>query len=254
MANICEIDSNGRTVNRVAASWSGAMTLGVGWAWLDARIGDNRPHRHIAHQISVAIDDEMEIQGSMVSHLACGEAMLIPASMWHSIGPVGAAVRTIYFDPLLEGIFDLDAGREFRRLLNDESRELVAIKNSEEAKLWAMKYSRRNEAGPIDGRLANALLGNEAITSPRMLAKALGLSASRLREIVVHDFGVPPTKLVQWLQLQRAIDALSTSYNLADAAAAGNFADQAHFTRRLVEWFGVTPSAGLSSLDITIVR
>jgi AraC-like DNA-binding protein len=70
----------------------------------------------------------------------------------------------------------------------------------------------------------------------------------------VRDFGVPTAKLLQWLQLQQAIEALQQSQNLADAAAAGGFSDQAHFTRRLVEWFGVTPAQGLARLEISVIR
>lgn len=55
-------------------------------------------------------------------------------------------------------------------------------------------------------------------------------------------------------QIQRAIEGLDQSHSLAAAAAAGEFSDQAHFTRRLVEWFGVTPSLGLAKIEIIIVR
>jgi len=82
----------------------------------------------------------------------------------------------------------------------------------------------------------------------------MGLSPARLREIAIRDFGVPTAKLLQWLQLQHAIDALRHTASLAEAAAAGGFADQAHFTRRLVQWFGVTPSLGLAQLEISVVR
>jgi AraC-like DNA-binding protein len=68
----------------------------------------------------------------------------------------------------------------------------------------------------------------------------------------MSDFGVPPSKLLQWLQLLGAAKALEASASLADAAAAGGFSDQAHFTRRLRQWFGVTPKVGLSGLEVSI--
>ena len=84
------------------------------------------------------------------------------------------------------------------------------------------------------------------------LARELTLSPTRLREIVKADFGVPPSKLLQWLQLLGAAKAMEASSSLADAAAAGGFADQAHFTRRLQQWFGVTPKIGLSGLEVSV--
>ena len=49
-----------------------------------------------------------------------------------------------------------------------------------------------------------------------------------------------------------AAKAMEASSSLADAAAAGGFADQAHFTRRLQQWFGVTPKIGLSGLGVSV--
>lgn len=114
-------------------------------------------------------------------------------------------------------------------------------------------YANRSSAIPIDGRLHSALSAIVPGTSPAALAQSIGLSTTRLREIAIHDFGVPTAKLLQWLQLQSAIEAFRQTHNLADAAAAGGFSDQAHFTRRLVEWFGVTPSLGLAQLEISVI-
>ncbi len=140
------------------------------------------------------------------------------------------------------------------RLTSKDAVALGAVSSSEDARRWVGTYLRKSSASPIDHRLAAALGTLEPGSSPTALAQAVGLSTTRLREIAVHDFGVPTTKLLQWLQLQRAIDALGQFRNLADAAAAGGFSDQAHFTRRLVEWFGVTPSLGLAQLEISVIR
>jgi AraC-like DNA-binding protein len=41
---------------------------------------------------------------------------------------------------------------------------------------------------------------------------------------------------------------------LAEAAAAAGYADQAHFTRQLRRWFGVSPARGLASFRIRAAR
>ena len=39
-----------------AAPWSGALAIGVGWAALDARLGKNTAHAHLAHQVILGLD------------------------------------------------------------------------------------------------------------------------------------------------------------------------------------------------------
>ncbi len=68
----------------------------------------------------------------------------------------------------------------------------------------------------------------------------------------MRDYGVPPSKLTQWLQIQQAAKALTETTNLAEIAAQAGFSDQAHFTRRMVEWFGVTPSLGLAGIEVSV--
>jgi AraC-like DNA-binding protein len=230
------------------------MTLGLGWALLDARAGDNKMHSHVAHQVSLALDAECEIGGACPLRLARGEAALIPAGTKHCLAPSGALVRTIYVDPLFRGMRGLVRKSQPVHLSKTEATALAAVSCGEDAQHWISALLNKSASSPIDTRLRTALAEIEPGTTPAALAHAIGLSTSRLREVAVHDFGVPTVKLLQWLQLQQAIDALRQSRNLADAAAAGGFSDQAHFTRRLVEWFGVTPSLGLAQLEITVIR
>lgn len=232
------------------------MTLGLGWALLDAHTGDNRLHRHVAHQVSLALEVDCEIGGPQPLRLARGEAAIIPAGTRHCLTPAGAPVRTIYVDPFFSGMRDLIQDPAPKRLSLKEAAALEAIHNGEAAKQWIGIFVNRSSSSSsaIDGRLQAALSEIVPGTNPAGLAQAIGLSTTRLREIAFHDFGVPTAKLLQWLQLQHAIDALQQSHNLADAAAAGGFSDQAHFTRRLVEWFGVTPSLGLAQLEISVIR
>jgi len=70
-----------------------------------------------------------------------------------------------------------------------------------QARHWARMFAGRLPGSAIDARLQTAFENADALTSPAALARALSLSPSRLRDIVVSDFGVPPSKLLQWLQL-----------------------------------------------------
>jgi AraC-like DNA-binding protein len=235
-----------------APAWAGTLFLGTGWAMLDARIGASRPHAHLAHQLSLAVDRTLHISGEPDLMVPRGRAALVPARLVHRLGPVGARVRSLYVDPLLRG----QAPRAWPDgpILLDKAvtTGLAAIAGAAAARDFALSFVERSAAPPPDPRLRRALAHPEPAGSPRLLAQRAGLSPSRLREIVLRDTGVPPAKLIQWHQLLRAIAALRETGSLAEAAIAGGFADQSHFTRRCVQWFGVTPSAGLASFSIEI--
>lgn len=241
-------------MTKLNGSWAGSMTLGVGWALLDVRIGENRPHSHIAHQISVALDGAFSVDCPQRVHFGAGDAALIPAGIVHNIGPAGARLRSLYVDSMFAGLRELEGGMEFGLIPKPQARSLAAIRSSVDVEQWVHDFLGRRNLRKIDPRLRSAVQRIEAGSSPAQLAHEARVSTTRLREIVVRDFGVPTTKLLQWLQIQHAIEAFQLSRNLAQAAAAGGFSDQAHFTRRLVEWFGVTPSSGLAQLHITVVR
>ncbi len=230
------------------------MHLGVGWAMLDAQAGDNRPHRHLAHQISLALEGECQIITSDRLRLTRGEAALIPAGLTHRLEPSGAALRTIYIDPMFRGTRGLVGDQAITRLAEREAIALSAVRCGAGARRWIKAYTSALPSRAIDHRLQIKLASIEPGMRPAALARNMGLSSARLRELAIRDFGVPTSKLLQWRQLQHAILALCQSHSLAHAAAAGAFSDQAHFTRRLVEWFGVTPSVGLTGFEISVVR
>ena len=80
------------------------MMLGFGWALLDAQTGENRPHSHLAHQISLSLVDSCSINADRDLRLSPGEAVLIPATTVHRLTPSGAILRNLYVDPFFMGI------------------------------------------------------------------------------------------------------------------------------------------------------
>lgn len=235
------------------SSWSGTIMLGTGWALIDARIGNSRPHSHLAHQISLAVERDLDIGGDEPMTLPVGQAVAIASHVHHRLGPKGALVRSFYLDPLFRADARLAARSAPVLLAPAAAAGLGEIANAVDAKRWASDYLDQSPTNPLDPRLSAALAIPDDLSTARALADVACLSPSRLREIVGRDFGVPPAKLLQWLQLQRAMRALAAGGGLADAAAAGGFADQSHFTRRCGQWLGVTPSAGLGAFAFEII-
>src|SRR3546814_11511356 len=70
-------------------SWSGSLMLGTGWALIDARIGSSRPHGHLAHQISLAVDRDLELSGDACMTIPVGPAVASPPRGRHRLGPQG---------------------------------------------------------------------------------------------------------------------------------------------------------------------
>lgn len=75
----------------------------------------------------------------------------------------------------------------------------------------------------------------------RGVARGVGLSPARLRALAQAELGAPLAHWRAWLQLERAIGALRTGEPLAAAAAIGGFSDQAHLSRTMRRFFGITP-------------
>lgn len=216
---------------------------------VDARVGDSRPHSHLAHQACLAVESEVEIVGDSSLLVPRNHAALIPAGVVHRLGPAGAQTRSFFIDAALSG-----PKRDWRTLSLllpvASARALGAIADFEAANEFASKMAGRALSPSIDARIAKALLLATPGSSATELARRAGISPSRLREIAIRDYGVPPSKLLQWRQLMHAVAAVGEGCGLADAAAAGGFADQSHFTRRCVQWLGVTPRSGLGSLFV----
>ncbi|MGY0060947.1 helix-turn-helix domain-containing protein [Streptomyces sp. LZ34] len=80
------------------------------------------------------------------------------------------------------------------------------------------------------------------------LAAGVGLSPQRLRALARDQLGLPLVRWRLWLHLRRAAEGLHEGRSPADAAVAGGFADQAHFTRQMRELIGLTPAAVLPVL------
>lgn len=74
------------------------------------------------------------------------------------------------------------------------------------------------------------------------LAKAIGMSASRLTHVFSTEVGVPLRSYAKWLRLVRATERLSDGASITEAAHEAGFADAAHLSRSFKAMFGLAPS------------
>jgi AraC-like DNA-binding protein len=88
-------------------------------------------------------------------------------------------------------------------------------------------------------------------------ARSLGVSERTLHRNVLSTTGKPPSYWQQLARARRAARALRTPMQLADLAATYGYADQAHLSRSMRQWFGHSPEKMrhmphyLDSLDLS---
>lgn len=173
-----------------------------------------------------------------------GEAVLIAPGALHAIVPSDRIVRVVYlqsFGRLARswGVRTWPStpcaqpARWAGRLRGaDPGRSLAAAAAAAEPQrldprlVAALQAMRRSEEADVD-------LGG--------VARRIGLSPARLRALARAELGAPLAHWRAWLQLERAIGALRRGEPLAAAAVLGGFSDQAHLSRTMRRFFGVTP-------------
>jgi AraC-like DNA-binding protein len=225
-----------------AHPWSGQVWFGDDWACFEGLCGDAQAHRHLAAQVVVGLSGPATVQGA--SGAVVGEAVLIAPGALHAIVPSDRTVRVVYLQsfgrlarswgvPTWPATPCARPARWAGRLRGpDPGRSLAAA-------------SAASEPRPLDPRLAAAL--QEMRDSAQVdgdlggVARRIGLSPARLRALARAELGAPLAHWRAWLQLERAIGALRRGEPLAAAAALGGFSDQAHLSRTMRRFFGITP-------------
>ncbi len=202
--------------------WRGALTIAEGRAGYSGPAGDSTAHRHVALQI--VHDGGRPVAVETALGVTEGPVLVIASMVRHRLMARDHA-DIVFIEP------QSALGRAIRAGHDDKVRVLDALPD-------LRRGGERFTA--VDPRLVAALKVFET-ASVRAAAAAVGLSPQRLGAIARAELGVPPARWLLWEKLRRAAVALAKGASPAEAAAAGGFADQAHFTRTLRTMFGITP-------------
>lgn len=119
--------------------------------------------------------------------------------------------------------------------------DLIARASSPALGLEAIARWRAGRADAIDPvvRFLVAALGSGS--SVAAVAEELATGPRRLHRISLAAFGYGPKTLGRVLRLQRALALARGGMGLADVAVASGYADQAHLTRDVREFSGMSP-------------
>ena len=180
-----------------------------------------------------------------------GSCHLIKPLVTHSV-KCSDPLSLVYLDP--HSVLGLElmskAGKVDIGILKESILPFDASSNPQEV-INILKEVSGALSANIDERLTQAL--SELAASPgsttiKEVARRCDLSESRLRSIARKQFGVPLSTWLLWRKLEKSARELAKGATLSDAALAGGFADQAHFSRAMRRMFGVTPAVAASSL------
>ncbi|MFJ4191955.1 helix-turn-helix domain-containing protein [Kitasatospora sp. NPDC089509] len=222
------------------------FVVGAGYALYRGPLADSVPHRHAAFQVAVAVaGGEVTVaDGAGARHR--GPAVVVPPMVWHRMAPA-RRVLAFFVDPhcAFADRLRADCGDgvtvapQWRDLTEEALRPAGMLPSAEvDARLWAaLEALTDHPVAPTD----------HPVALPALAAR-VGLSPQRLRALARRQLGVPLARWRIWRRLARAAEALGEGCTLAEAALAGGFADQAHFSRQMREMTGLTPSEVLPAL------
>lgn len=228
--------------------WTGEAAITPGIGVFRGRAGDNRPHRHWAHQISVGLEGKVafEIDGQCVS----APAVLIPAGIRHC--QHAAISLSLYIDPVntapLPSIFS-EAGAHWAVLSESEVHAILRCfpdrkplqEALEDFAFQTPRSSRNRRLESVISAIQKCLREGREVNRNE-LAELCQLSPSRFSHWFSEQTGLPLRSYQKWLRLISALGIAVTSKNLSHAAVEAGFSDQAHFTRAVSEAFGISPT------------
>jgi AraC-like DNA-binding protein len=93
----------------------------------------------------------------------------------------------------------------------------------------------------VDDNSASALQALAVETRVSVAARSLGVSERTLHRTVLQTTAKPPSYWLQLARVRRAARALRTTMPLVELATTYGYADQAHLSRSMRQWFGHSP-------------
>lgn len=210
--------------------------------------GDNALHRHASVQICQAETPlaMLDANGKTIR----GHALLVRPDAPHQLLPA-SMLTLLLIEPqsTLGQVWLQKAGdSDICQLPESDQLDLSLSLTDLNAQVHqALNMSKSN----LDPRLIHALdylHGQPLNGAVARAAQHAGISVSRLRTLATRQLGVPLSKWLLW-QAIRVSAKSALSMSLAEAALAGGFADQAHFTRSTRKLFGLTPTELLRAVS-----
>jgi AraC-like DNA-binding protein len=252
--------------------WKGRVFLSLGRALYLGPAGDTTPHAHHALQVSIGLDAPVRLRRAGEDWREHDGAIVAP-DVPHQLDGGWGDLALFYVEP------ESADGRRWLQTPEGEIRTMasdnVSAVRAKARQLASRPLSAENAGrvytdlfdslglgldpgAPSDQRVVQAVRKLRASPGARGsmtdLARAVGLSPSRLRHVFRHEMGMSAQSYVVWLRIYEACAALVRGASLSTAAVDAGFSDAAHFTRTFRRAFGLAPSQIAGALTLTADR
>ena len=216
-------------------------------------VTDNKPHRHYAIQLTIALEGDFFVNGNKVDtgfHLQ-------PVLQSHQISATDDVVvllvnpATSFGDWLTHVTNDLKqcclviASLVKSGVKTKESANKILLAVEQFTEQYIERYVATLAPTRQEQRINRALVileqNSQAITPAHDIANRVGLSTSRFLHLFKQHTQITYRRLQLWLKLMASIDKLLTERSITDVAYCYGFSDSAHYSRTFKECFGFSP-------------
>jgi AraC-like DNA-binding protein len=228
------------------ADWLGRARVDAGIALFVGRSGDNRPHRHLAHQICV-VPSGRSLRLELDHGIVEGGALWVRAGARHRLlDHDGLLLWVDPTHPLAATLVD-DAGAAWGPLDGGWARRLRGMAAAPDpialsSRMGSKAFADESRLVAVIAALRQGIARGDAVDRGT-LASLCGLSPDRFSHWFSESTGIPLRSYRKWLRLLIAVDQVLAGRPLSEAAHGAGFSDQAHFARSLRAMVGITASA-----------
>lgn len=204
----------------------------------------------MAVQLAIGLHGPVAVTGD--AGTVVGAAVLVRAGARHRLAPVAGGVRCLFVE------VDSPAGQAWMsapadaQVLRAPPKVVKALREADDIDVALQRLSESHPKRVFDARLTRALASlacnPSGVGAIRRAAISAHVSVSCLRALAAKSLSPPLAQWRSWRMLAKAASAIARGRSLADAAAEAGFSDQAHLTRTMGRFFGVTPSVAATSL------
>lgn len=265
-------ESEGMTVHagrrRTLGRWEGRVFLSVGRALYLGPAGDTTPHAHHAIQVSIGLDTPFRMRRGREEWREYDGTIVAPDTP-HQLDGGWGNLALFYVEPESDdGHRWLAPKGEIRTLPSGSVSAVRALARTlarrpvggENASRIPVDFLESLGLGfdlvtPSDHRVVNAVRKLRGTSSGQdsmgEIARAVGLSPSRLRHLFRREMGISAQSYRSWVRIYQACAALAGGSSLSAASVGAGFSDAAHFTRTFRRTFGLAPSQIDGALTLT---